>query len=267
MSSAIASGKTLTNEDRINKIELNTTTNVVRNIDGETRVAGIAVLDKHLRFVEVNEALAGINGVSVEQHIGRTVSEIIPSMSQFVEPIARRILHTGIPELNFEMHGELPAFPGETRHWMVSMIPLLGNDGEPEGVGTLVVDVSRKNDVSRKFVDEPILESAPTNTDPENGKSSSVQLNDRIKILKEVSVALSAAAEVLEHTRSTDLYHTMDMENGIDFNDEVRRFEINLIQRALKESAGNQKKAAGLLNLKHTTLHTKIKRYEISTLH
>jgi PAS domain S-box-containing protein len=233
----------------------------------ESRVAGIAILDEQLRYVEVNEALAGINGLSVEDHLGKTVSEVIPSMAPFVEPVARRILQTGLPELNFELKGEVPGFPGETRNWMVSMVPIEGDDGKPHGVGALVLDVSRKSEASAQIVAHNHLESKDSDEDSGAGKSQSVQLNNRIKILKEVSVALSAAAEVLEHTRSAELFHTLDLENGIDFNDEVRRFEINLIQRALKESAGNQKKAAGLLKLKHTTLHTKIKRYDISTTH
>ncbi len=233
----------------------------------ETRVAGIAILDEQLRYVEVNEALAGINGLSVEEHIGKSLSEVIPSMAPYVEPLVRKILQTGVPELNFELKGKVPAFPGETRHWIVSMVPLAGDDGKPHGVGALFMDVSGKSEPSGQFAAQNHLESNDSDEDSGAGKSRSVQLNNKIRILKDVSVALSAAAEVLEHTRSAELYHSLDLEHGIDFNDEVRRFEINLIERALKESAGNQKKAAGLLKLKHTTLHTKIKRYDISTAH
>jgi transcriptional regulator with GAF, ATPase, and Fis domain len=147
------------------------------------------------------------------------------------------------------------------------MVPLAGDDGRPSGVGALFLDISGKSESSVQIAEHDDVEPDYPNEVLVAEKSQSVELNDRIKILKEVSIALSAAAEVLEHTRSTELYHSLDLENGIDFNDEVRRFEINLIQRALKESAGNQKKAAGLLKLKHTTLHTKIKRYDISTAH
>lgn len=50
---------------------------------------------------------------------------------------------------------------------------------------------------------------------------------------------------------------------GINFYEEVRRFEINLIQRALIRSGGHQKRAASLLGLQATTLHSKIKQYDI----
>ncbi len=51
---------------------------------------------------------------------------------------------------------------------------------------------------------------------------------------------------------------------GIDFYTEVSHFEIDLIKCALLETAGHQRRAAQLLNLKVTTLNSKIKHYDIS---
>jgi|SRR5882724_3606760 len=52
--------------------------------------------------------------------------------------------------------------------------------------------------------------------------------------------------------------------DGLDFYDEVSRFEIDLIKRALLQTGGHQVQAAKLLNLKVTTLNSKIKHYEIN---
>lgn len=52
--------------------------------------------------------------------------------------------------------------------------------------------------------------------------------------------------------------------DGLDFYDEVSRFEIDLIKRALLQTGGHQVQAAKLLNLKVTTLNSKIKHYNIS---
>lgn len=54
--------------------------------------------------------------------------------------------------------------------------------------------------------------------------------------------------------------------NGFDFYDEVSRFEIDLIRRALFQTGGHQVQAAKLLNLKVTTLNSKIKHYGINPL-
>lgn len=58
--------------------------------------------------------------------------------------------------------------------------------------------------------------------------------------------------------------HTLTLEGGLDFYDEVSRFEIDLIRRALLQTGGHQVQAAKLLNLKVTTLNSKLKHYNIS---
>lgn len=48
-------------------------------------------------------------------------------------------------------------------------------------------------------------------------------------------------------------------------SEEVRLFEKGLIENALKLTGGNQTRAARLLGVKLTTLHTKIRKYRITT--
>jgi DNA-binding NtrC family response regulator len=49
-------------------------------------------------------------------------------------------------------------------------------------------------------------------------------------------------------------------DTGVDLPDLVEQIERDLIQRALSRSGGNKAAAAGLLNLKRTTLVEKMKR-------
>jgi transcriptional regulator with GAF, ATPase, and Fis domain len=55
-----------------------------------------------------------------------------------------------------------------------------------------------------------------------------------------------------------------DLGHGINFYDQVRRFEIDLIRRALEQTGGHQSRAARLLGMNATTLNSKIKTYRIS---
>src|SRR5882724_5373155 len=50
---------------------------------------------------------------------------------------------------------------------------------------------------------------------------------------------------------------------GIQFYEEVQRFEIELIKQALEQTSGHQSRAAKLLGLNTTTLNSKIKSYNI----
>jgi transcriptional regulator with GAF, ATPase, and Fis domain len=86
----------------------------------------------------------------------------------------------------------------------------------------------------------------------------------RLDVLKEISVALSAAVELLAESRRELPAPELDLSRGIDFYDEVSRFESNLIRRALEQTNGNQKRAADLLGIKKTTINAMIHRYGIN---
>ena len=55
----------------------------------------------------------------------------------------------------------------------------------------------------------------------------------------------------------------LNISEGIDFFGELQQFEISLIKLALAQTSGHQARAAKLLNIKPTTLNTKIKQYKI----
>jgi DNA-binding NtrC family response regulator len=59
----------------------------------------------------------------------------------------------------------------------------------------------------------------------------------------------------------------VDVRAGINFYDEVSRFEADLIRQALIHTDGHQGRAARLLGLGVTTLNSMIKRYGISPHH
>jgi PAS domain S-box-containing protein len=76
-----------------------------------TAPVGFAFYDPELRFVRVNEAMAAINGLPVEAHLGRRLAEVVPHAAPNLEPLFERILATGIPVVNLEIVGEPPFAP------------------------------------------------------------------------------------------------------------------------------------------------------------
>jgi transcriptional regulator with GAF, ATPase, and Fis domain len=81
---------------------------------------------------------------------------------------------------------------------------------------------------------------------------------DKTKTLKQLALKLLLEAQSLNEVP------TLDVRSGIDFYEEVKRFEVDLIQSALSFTGGNQVRAARLLNMKVTTLNSKIKHYDIN---
>ena len=69
------------------------------------------------------------------------------------------------------------------------------------------------------------------------------------------------AFEMLSSTEGTS--HDIDISRGVNFYDEAKKFEIDLIRRALDQTGGHQSRAARLLGLNATTLNSKIKTYNI----
>ena len=100
-----------------------------------------------------------------------------------------------------------------------------------------------------------LISSAPTNGEHEEQPD---QTPGNIKNLRELTLRL------LREVQSIGEVHTVNLEGGLDFYSEVSRFEIDLIKRALLLTAGHQGRAAKLLNLKVTTLNSKIKHYNLS---
>jgi DNA-binding protein Fis len=90
---------------------------------------------------------------------------------------------------------------------------------------------------------------------------------DRLQRVVKLADALLTEAETLARDKAfTDeatKLKPLDIVSGIDFYDEVQRFETHLIQMALTETGGNQAKAARLLGIKATTLNSKIKLFNI----
>ena len=103
---------------------------------------GLAFWDRELRYVRVNDALAAMNGLSPEAHLGCRVEELLPDIGAQVTEMLRRVLASGEPITDVEVIGETPAEPGEERHWLGSYYSVNGRDGEAIGVGAVLVETT-----------------------------------------------------------------------------------------------------------------------------
>lgn len=80
----------------------------------------------------------------------------------------------------------------------------------------------------------------------------------KLKVMKEIALALVEEIEALGYVRSVNI------SRGINLQEEMRRFEVHLVQSALERTGGHQTRAAQLLGINLTTLHNKLKRLNIS---
>ncbi|MEL6160626.1 MAG: chemotaxis protein CheB [Cyanobacteria bacterium J06554_11] len=118
-------------------------TNVLLETFYSTSPIGFALHDEHLRFLKVNNVLAEIDNLPVEEHIGKTMLEILPSeIADKAYRFHQHVRDTGEPILDEGFEGELPTDPGNHRYWNVSYFPI----GLPDGrrwVGAVVNEVTQ----------------------------------------------------------------------------------------------------------------------------
>jgi phosphoserine phosphatase RsbU/P len=113
---------------------------------------GIGFFDRDLRYVMLNDQLAEINGAPIEDHLGKTVAEVIPEVADKHEPLFRAVLETGQPVLDIEIETDTPAQPGVARSWLVNYYPVHADDGVI-GVGATVAEIT-----DRKRLDAALRE-------------------------------------------------------------------------------------------------------------
>jgi PAS domain S-box-containing protein len=104
---------------------------------------GLGVCDQQLRYEVVNETLAGMNGISAEAHLGKTVRDIMGDAADVVEPPMKRVVATGRPVCNFEISVKLPT-RAEVGHWIENYFPIKDGAGKVKQVGAIVVEVTHE---------------------------------------------------------------------------------------------------------------------------
>ena len=108
---------------------------------------------------------------------------------------------------------------------------------------------------------ELLSQSSPNEKPLDNGKHEVAGYSERhepqLGLLRDLALTLLQQLELLDTKPEMTTHEVSTLQ------DEVRRFEIDLINDALCRTHGHQNKAAQLLGIKPTTLNSKIKRYHI----
>lgn len=153
---------------------------------------GVAFLDRELRFVRANEALGRIAGRSVEEHLDRTLDEVVhrPELTA----IASEVLTTGQPASNVEISGT--DREGREFHVVAGYYPVRRPDGSTAGVGVVVRDVtaSVETESQRRFLVERL-----TRLQHITGALAAARTTDDViqVVLDDVRVATAAQAASL----------------------------------------------------------------------
>jgi PAS domain S-box-containing protein len=111
----------------------------------ETSPVGIGLLNHEQRFMAINEALAEINGLSREQHLGHTIPELFDQSDPELVQLFERLYTTGEPFISPQFAVNAPGRddrrPG---YYNVYYLPIANRRAEVEEVLVYVVDVTQR---------------------------------------------------------------------------------------------------------------------------
>lgn len=118
---------------------------------------GLAFVDENLRYLRVNDTLAALNGVPARDHIGKSISEILPAAAvELLTPLVQKVLTSRISLVDFEIEAEAPPGSGEQRYMKLSLYPV--QIGELGGVHAVIKDVTaeRRTELELKSLEQQL---------------------------------------------------------------------------------------------------------------
>lgn len=109
----------------------------------DTAPIGLACLSPDCRYLQINQRLTEICGISVEDHLGRTVRDCVPALAEAVEGIVRSIMDTGEPVTGIEVAGQR-ADQTDDRFWITYWHPLRSPSGEIVAVNVAAEEITER---------------------------------------------------------------------------------------------------------------------------
>jgi PAS domain S-box-containing protein len=107
----------------------------------DTAPIGLACLSPDCRYLQINQRLTELCGISVEDHLGRTVRDCVPALADAVEDIVRSIMETGEPVTDIEVAGQR-ADQTEERFWVTYWHPLRSPSDEIVAVNVAAEEIT-----------------------------------------------------------------------------------------------------------------------------
>jgi PAS domain S-box-containing protein len=109
-----------------------------------TAPIGLAFLTTDCRYIMINERLTEICGISVGDHIGRSVRETVPQVAEQVEQIVQTVLRTGESITGVEVRGQRPDRSNLDRVWITHWHPSKDRSGNIFGINVAAEEITER---------------------------------------------------------------------------------------------------------------------------
>ncbi|HET9687581.1 MAG TPA: PAS domain S-box protein [Pseudolabrys sp.] len=110
----------------------------------DTAPVGLAFLTLDCRYVQINHRLTEICGISVADHIGRSVRDTVPAVADQVEQVVNAIVRTGEPITGIEVRGQKADKSNADHVWITNWHPLKTPEGKIVGINVVAEDITER---------------------------------------------------------------------------------------------------------------------------
>jgi formate hydrogenlyase transcriptional activator len=124
-------------------------------IYSEASTVGFCVVDSDFRYQAVNPVLAKLNRAAPQEHLGKTVREILGLHADPVHKSLKAVVASGESLLDREIAVPFPGAPGASR-WVAHYIPVPDGSGKVTRIGVVLIEATERKkleDVFRRLSD------------------------------------------------------------------------------------------------------------------
>lgn len=103
---------------------------------------GLCYFNIELEYIQINGWLARINGLSIEQHLGHKLQDVLPLVADGVALQLKQVISNNEPILCGIAYIETPAHIGEKRYYEHNYYPHCTENGDVIGVSCVIQDIT-----------------------------------------------------------------------------------------------------------------------------
>lgn len=165
---------------------------------------GIALVDKDLCYISCNEVLAEMNGISSDDHIGRSIYEVAPDVVDYVAPMYRKVLDAGESFVDVIIARKAKDSPNRKKYFYSNYFPIKTENDDITCVCMIIKEVTQYKEIEdevqrqqkdlEKTIQERTTELSKTNIKLRNEIAERQQLH--VELLK-LSRAVEASSSLI----------------------------------------------------------------------
>jgi PAS domain S-box-containing protein len=215
----------------------------------ENAPIGLAFLSPDCRYQQINRRLTEICGLSVADHIGKSVRNTVPQVAEQVESLVQTILRTGEPITGIEVNGQRTDGSNAERVWNTYWHPLKSEDGAVLGINVAAEEITEQKEakaalqLANESLEARTLELTSSLKELQDAQERLVQTK---KLASLGQLTAGIAHEIKNPLNFVNNFSSLSIELAAELDDAInfqgsnddKRSEIHSLLDALKGNLG-----------------------------